>query len=102
TTLRSLASEIQARLTRKAIGRKSVICTPYDGAQLYGDKGRSFEFDNQVLISSRRKLLWSKAKALNVAEKSAHDPVRQRSREASVKRVSSSAGHTELESLSAH
>jgi hypothetical protein len=26
-----------------------------------GDEGRSFKFDNQVLISSHRKLLWSKA-----------------------------------------
>jgi hypothetical protein len=26
-----------------------------------GDEGRSFEFDNQVLISSHRKRLWSKA-----------------------------------------
>ena len=26
-----------------------------------GDEGRSFEFDNQVLISSHRKLLWSKS-----------------------------------------
>jgi len=41
-----------------------------------GDEGRSFEFDNQVLISSRRKLLWSKAMVVNVAEKSGHDPVR--------------------------
>jgi hypothetical protein len=41
-----------------------------------GDEGRSFEFDNQVLISSHRKLLWSKAMVVNVAEKSGHDPVR--------------------------
>jgi len=40
------------------------------------DEGRSFEFDNQVLISSHRKLLWSKAMVVNVAEKSGHDPVR--------------------------
>jgi hypothetical protein len=33
-----------------------------------GDEGRSFEFDNQVLISSHRKLLWSKAMVVNVAE----------------------------------
>ena len=42
-----------------------------------GDEGRSFEFDNQVLISSHRKLLWSKAMVVSVAEKSGHDPVRQ-------------------------
>jgi hypothetical protein len=33
-----------------------------------GDEGRSFEFDNQVLISSHRKLLWSKAMVVSVAE----------------------------------
>jgi hypothetical protein len=40
------------------------------------DEGRSFEFGNQVLISSHRKLLWSKAMVVSVAEKSGHDPVR--------------------------
>ena len=40
-----------------------------------GDEGRSFEFGNQVLISSRRKLLWSKAMVVNVAEKSGNDPI---------------------------
>jgi len=40
------------------------------------DEGRSFEFDNQVLISSHRKLLWSKATVVNVAEKAGQDPVR--------------------------
>ena len=42
-----------------------------------GDEGRSFEFGNQVLISSHRKLLWSKAMVVSVAEKSGLDPVRQ-------------------------
>jgi hypothetical protein len=37
------------------------------------DEGRSFEFDNQVLISSHRKLLWSKTRVVNVAEKSGLD-----------------------------
>ena len=37
------------------------------------DEGRSFEFGNQVLISSHRKLLWSKATVVNVAEKSEQD-----------------------------
>jgi hypothetical protein len=32
------------------------------------DEGRSFEFGNQVLISSHRKLLSSKAMVVNVAE----------------------------------
>jgi len=40
------------------------------------DEGRPFEFGNQVLSSSHRKLLWSKAVVVNVAEKSGHDPVR--------------------------
>jgi hypothetical protein len=34
-------------------------------------------FGNQVLISSHRKLLWSKAMVVSLAEKSGHDPVRQ-------------------------
>jgi hypothetical protein len=38
-----------------------------------GDEGRSFEFDNQVLISNLRKPLWSKAMVVNVAEKSEQD-----------------------------
>ena len=37
------------------------------------DEGRPFEFDNQVLISSHRKLLSSKAMVVNVAEKSERD-----------------------------
>jgi hypothetical protein len=39
------------------------------------DEGRPFEFGNQVLISSHRKLLLlsSKATVVNVAEKSGHD-----------------------------
>jgi hypothetical protein len=40
------------------------------------DEGRSFEFGNQVRISGHRKLLWSKAMVVSVAEKSGHDPVR--------------------------
>ncbi len=39
--------------------------------------GRSFEFGNQVLISSHRKLLLSKAMVVNVAEKSGLDSDRQ-------------------------
>jgi hypothetical protein len=39
------------------------------------DEGWPFEFGNQVLISSYRKLLSSKAMVVNVAGKSGHDPV---------------------------
>jgi hypothetical protein len=38
-----------------------------------GDEGSSFEVGNQVLISSHRKLLLSKAMVVNVAEKSGQD-----------------------------
>ena len=41
------------------------------------DEGRSFEVGNQVLISSHRKLLSSKAMVVNVAEKSERDFGRQ-------------------------
>ena len=37
------------------------------------DEGRSFEFGNQVLISNHRKLLWSKATVVNVAEELEQD-----------------------------
>jgi hypothetical protein len=37
------------------------------------DEGRSFEVGNQVLISSHRKPLSSKAMVVNVAEKSKQD-----------------------------
>ena len=37
------------------------------------DEGRPFEVGNQVLISSHRKLLLSKAMVVNVAEKSERD-----------------------------
>jgi hypothetical protein len=41
------------------------------------DEGRPFEVGNQVLISSHRKLLSSKAMVVNVAEKSGQDSGRQ-------------------------
>jgi len=41
-----------------------------------GDEGGPFEFGNQVLISSHRKLLSSKATVVNVAETSGRDPGR--------------------------
>jgi hypothetical protein len=37
------------------------------------DEGGPFEVGNQVLISSHRKLLWSKATVVNVAEKPEQD-----------------------------
>ena len=37
------------------------------------DEGGPFEVDNQVLISSHRKLLWSKALVVSVAEKPKKD-----------------------------
>ena len=40
------------------------------------DEGGPFGFGNQVLISSHRKLLLSKAMVVSVAEKSGHDPGR--------------------------
>src|SRR6516162_10047192 len=40
------------------------------------DEGRPFEIGNQVLISSHRKLLLSKAMVVNVAETLGHDPIR--------------------------
>jgi hypothetical protein len=42
-----------------------------------GDGGGPFEFDNQVLISSHRKLLWTKAMVVSVAEKPEQDSGRQ-------------------------
>jgi hypothetical protein len=47
------------------------------------DEGGPFEIGNQVLISSHRKLLWSKAMVVSIAETAGQDPVRQRLREAS-------------------
>jgi hypothetical protein len=37
------------------------------------DEGWPFEIGNQVLISNHRKLLWSKAMVVNVAEKPEQD-----------------------------
>jgi hypothetical protein len=41
------------------------------------DEGGPFEIGNQVLGSSHRKLLWSKAVVVSVAETAGQDPVRQ-------------------------
>jgi hypothetical protein len=66
-----------ATTTRSGMGLVSRV-TPVHTAMrnCTRDEGRSFEFGNQVLISSHRKLLSSKAMVVNVAEKSGHDPVR--------------------------
>jgi len=54
------------------------------------DGGWPFEFGNQVLISSHRKLLSSKATVVNVAETSGHDPGRHgRERRAQANRCGS-------------
>src|SRR6266446_4997340 len=72
------------RLMREPLGQTSAFglvsrVTPVHTAlrNCTRDEGRSFEVGNQVLISSHRKLLSSKAMVVNVAEKSGHDPVRQ-------------------------
>jgi hypothetical protein len=44
---------------------------------IWRTRARTFEFGNQVLISSHRKLLWSKATVVNVAEKVGHEPIRR-------------------------
>jgi hypothetical protein len=49
-----------------------------DGSCVTSDEGRSFEVGNQVLISSHRKLLSSKAMVVNVAKKSEQDFERKR------------------------
>jgi hypothetical protein len=49
-----------------------------------GDEGRSFEFDNQVWISSHRKLLWSKSQGGERCGKGGTGSRQAWSREASV------------------
>jgi len=41
------------------------------------DEGGPFGFDDQDSIPSHRKLLWSKAMVVSVAERAGHDPVRR-------------------------
>ena len=60
-------------------GRLRVLCHEhrlYDGAQLYERWRMALQFGNQVLISSHRMLLSSKATVVNVAETSGQDPGR--------------------------
>ena len=53
------------------------------------DEGRSFGFGNQVLISSHRKLLWSKVMVVSVEEKIRDDdPVKAWLSEASASKPS--------------
>ena len=65
-------------LLRSAIGIVSRV-TPVQTAlrNCTRDEGRPFEVGNQVPISSRRKLLLSKAMVVNVVEKSGLDSDRQ-------------------------
>jgi len=71
------ALRISARLTA-ALGLVSRV-SPVQTAlrNCTRDEGRSFEVGNQVLISSHRKLLSSKAMVVNVAETSGLDSDRQ-------------------------
>jgi hypothetical protein len=67
----------QSRLTSESglVSRVSPVQTALRNCTR--DEGRSFEVGNQVLISSHRKLLLSKAMVVNVAEKSEQDSDRQ-------------------------
>jgi hypothetical protein len=72
-----LADDVGAPRKSAEVGLVSRASSVHTAMRNYtGDEGRSFEFDNQVLISSHRKLLWSKARVVNVAEKAGQDPVR--------------------------
>ena len=82
-----MSSAISSELTRGGIDRRNLCrsavglvsrVSPVQTAMrnCTRDEGRSFGFGNQVLISSHRKLLWSKVMVVSVAEKSGHDPVR--------------------------
>jgi hypothetical protein len=68
------AEAIRAEPALVAMGPVSRV-TPVHTAMrnCTGDEGRSFEVGNQVLISSHRKLLSSKAMVVNVAEKPEQD-----------------------------
>ena len=72
--LRLARSRLSLNLCWSATGLVSRV-TPVHTAMrnCTRDEGRPFEFGNQVLISSHRKLLWSKATVVNVAEESEQD-----------------------------
>ena len=57
------------------VSRASPVQTA--GRNCTRDEGGPFEVGNQVLISSHRKLLSSKAMVVSVAETSGHNPDRQ-------------------------
>ncbi len=64
------------------------IAGPHGGSAAVREiEGRPFEVGNQVLISSRRKLLSSKATVVNVAEQSGRDTRRAGCRETGRKRT---------------
>ena len=69
-----MASDCGGAQSMTAVGLVSRV-TPVHTAMrnCTRDEGRSFEIGNQVLISSHRKLLSSKAMVVNVAEKSERD-----------------------------
>src|ERR1700740_1694076 len=80
-----------SRPSTSAMGLVSRV-TPVHTAQrnCTRDGGGPSEFGNQVLISSHRKLLSSKATVVNVAETSGHDPGRHgRERRAQANRCGS-------------
>jgi hypothetical protein len=67
-------ADLQRRAHTSAMGLVSRV-TPVHTAMrnCTRDEGRPFEVGNQVLISSHRELLSSKATVVNVAEKSEQD-----------------------------
>jgi hypothetical protein len=68
-------SELGAKSALGLVSRVSPVHTAV--CNCTRDEGGPFEVGNQVLISSHRKLLSSKAMVVNVAEKSGHDLGRQ-------------------------
>jgi hypothetical protein len=65
-------------MPRSALGLVSRVSPVHTAVRnCTGDEGGPFEVGNQVLISSHRKLLWSKATVVNVAETPGQDSGRQ-------------------------
>ena len=68
--MRGIRDQLDFAYSREAmIGAAMRNCTR--------DEGGPFEVGNQVLISSHRRLLSSKAMVVSVAETAGQDPVRQ-------------------------
>ena len=66
------------RCMKSAIGRVSRVSPVHTARRnCTRDEGGPFEVGNQVLITSHRKLLLSKAMVVSVAETAGRDPVRQ-------------------------